>query len=309
MKKDKRIVVPQEPRTRLTAVDVQQQQFRRSFRGYDEQEVDDFLDRVTEDVGALLEENERLKEQARLAPTTPVEGAAEAAEASRTLADLERRAQEQADSIVRDAEARAEAMVKDAQSRAPATGRGEGDPSGRLSRFVTKERAFLQDLAELIQSHAEAVKQMVQEARSVPAPPSSAKEEAGREEVREAEPARAPAAPSFPSPPSFAPKPPSEVAVSRSREPFGPAGASAGRNIDETADAEMAVAGTAEAEEAVEPPRPVIQVPDADSPASVAIGGPSGQHEEDDRAARERKARERDRDRDSSLSDLFWGED
>ena len=94
MKKDKTVVVQQEPRTRLTPVDVQQQQFRRSFRGYDEQEVDDFLDRVTEDVGALLEENGRLKEQAGSAPTTPVEGAADAGAAvtaSRSRATTARR--------------------------------------------------------------------------------------------------------------------------------------------------------------------------------------------------------------------------
>src|SRR5437762_12192500 len=134
MKKDKTVVVQQEPRTRLTPVDVQQQQFRRSFRGYDEQEVDDFLDRVTEDVGALLEENGRLKEQAGSAPTTPVEGAADAAEASRTVADLKRRAQEEADALVRDAEARAAAMLRDAEIRASSGGAaiaaGEGDASG-----------------------------------------------------------------------------------------------------------------------------------------------------------------------------------
>ena len=50
MKKEDMIVKPQEPRSRLSPAEVQQQQFRRSFRGYDEQEVDDFLDRVTEEL-------------------------------------------------------------------------------------------------------------------------------------------------------------------------------------------------------------------------------------------------------------------
>jgi cell division initiation protein len=303
MKKEKRIVVPEEPRTRLTPVDVQQQQFRRSFRGYDEQEVDDFLDRVTEDIGALLQENERLKEEAQRAPTTPVEGAADAAEASRTLAGLERRAQEQADAMIRDAEARAEALVREAQARAGATGAsaigtGEADPSGHMSRFVAKERSFLQDLAELIQSHAEGVKQMVQQARSVPA---AIPERAVRSEPAAARPA-------FPPAPTFAPRSPAGVTASRSREPFGPPGASAGRDIEGTADAEMAVAGTADAEDDVGPQasRPVIQVPDADTPASVTIRSP-GPRDDDDRAAREQRARERDRE--SSLSELFWGED
>ena len=54
----------------------------------------------------------------------------------------------------------------------------------------------------------------------------------------------------------------------------------------------------------VEQEPPVVQVPDADSPATVPAGGGS-EAEESERGPRERPAR----DRDSSLSELFWGED
>src|SRR5436190_3850440 len=104
-------------RPRMTPAEVQQQQFRRSFRGYDEQEVDDFLDRVTEDLGAMLEEIQALKEQAGRALTTPVGGASDAAEASRAVADIRRRAREEADAIIRSAEARAEAIANGARAR------------------------------------------------------------------------------------------------------------------------------------------------------------------------------------------------
>jgi DivIVA domain-containing protein len=44
-------------RRRLTPVDVQQQVFRRAmFRGYNEQDVDDFLDEVTEEIALLLDD-------------------------------------------------------------------------------------------------------------------------------------------------------------------------------------------------------------------------------------------------------------
>jgi DivIVA domain-containing protein len=46
---------------RLTPADVQEVEFRLAFRGYNERDVDAFLDRVTEDLAAYVEENERLR--------------------------------------------------------------------------------------------------------------------------------------------------------------------------------------------------------------------------------------------------------
>ena len=43
----------------LTPVDVQQVQFRLAFRGYNEGDVDAFLDRITEELTARIEERER----------------------------------------------------------------------------------------------------------------------------------------------------------------------------------------------------------------------------------------------------------
>lgn len=47
----------------LTAQDIQSQQFHVRFRGFDVEEVDDFLERVAESVLALSEENKRLRER------------------------------------------------------------------------------------------------------------------------------------------------------------------------------------------------------------------------------------------------------
>lgn len=47
----------------LTAQDIQSQQFHVRFRGFDVEEVDDFLERVAETVLALSEENKRLRER------------------------------------------------------------------------------------------------------------------------------------------------------------------------------------------------------------------------------------------------------
>ena len=44
----------------LTPMEIHDHQFKKSFRGYNENEVDDFLDQVVVDFEKLMRENERL---------------------------------------------------------------------------------------------------------------------------------------------------------------------------------------------------------------------------------------------------------
>ena len=46
---------------RITPEEVQQVEFRLAFRGYNERDVDAFLDRITEGLSSYLEELERLR--------------------------------------------------------------------------------------------------------------------------------------------------------------------------------------------------------------------------------------------------------
>jgi len=48
---------------RITPMDIEQQEFSRSFRGYNEEEVDDFLDKIVKDYEELINENVRLNEK------------------------------------------------------------------------------------------------------------------------------------------------------------------------------------------------------------------------------------------------------
>ena len=50
---------------KITPLDIQQQQFRVKFRGFDMVEVDNFLDQVANEVEELLRENNRVKEEDR----------------------------------------------------------------------------------------------------------------------------------------------------------------------------------------------------------------------------------------------------
>ncbi len=57
---------------RLTPVDVQQKEFRLAVRGYNEREVDEFLDLVTEEMARLHAENTRLR--AEVETRAPIAG-------------------------------------------------------------------------------------------------------------------------------------------------------------------------------------------------------------------------------------------
>jgi DivIVA domain-containing protein len=137
---------------RITPLDVQQVEFRLAFRGYNERDVDAFLDRVTEDLSWYLEENQRLGAvPASAIASVPVasDAAAGQAEAEQILA----RARDEAREIVQRAERDAAAIR--------AAGAGPGDPRAAVAPFLNREREFLQSLGALVQGHAEEVKAMV----------------------------------------------------------------------------------------------------------------------------------------------------
>src|SRR5438128_886024 len=124
---------------KITPVDIQQKEFRLAFRGYNERDVDRFLDEVTEEFARLFEENKRLREDMGLQGTTKLE-AGEAAEA---------------DAIIRSARAEAARIVAEARSRSVGAlappGTVASDPTGRgvVNAFLAREREFLQSLAGL----------------------------------------------------------------------------------------------------------------------------------------------------------------
>jgi DivIVA domain-containing protein len=133
---------------RITPGDVQQVEFRLAFRGYNERDVDAFLDRVTEDLAAYIDENERLRSDAGPSGGTSFAANGDAAR--------------EAESIVARAKEEAAAIVRRAEQQAAAIGAASGsDARSALAPFLNTEREFLQNLGSLVQTHAEEIKQMV----------------------------------------------------------------------------------------------------------------------------------------------------
>ncbi|ARK31075.1 DivIVA domain-containing protein [Halalkalibacter krulwichiae] len=108
----------------LTPLDIHNKEFTRGFRGYDEDEVNEFLDQVIKDYEAVLREKKELFEQVtdlddKLAHFKNIEEtlnksilvAQEAAEEVRT------NAQKEAQLIVKEAEKNADRIINDALSK------------------------------------------------------------------------------------------------------------------------------------------------------------------------------------------------
>jgi cell division initiation protein len=156
-------------RPRLTPIDVQQKEFRLAFRGYNERDVDEFLDLVTEELAAYTGENRRLEDRA----DSNVEsvGGADVTWASREAEGILERARADAAATVAEAEERAAALLA-------AAGASPADPRGVIAPYLNREREFLQSLGQLVQQHADSVRRMVRSAKEQAATPSSAGEDA-----------------------------------------------------------------------------------------------------------------------------------
>lgn len=174
------------PRPRLTPIDVQQKEFRLAFRGYNERDVDEFLDLVTEELAAYVEENRRLQDQDGMAGFTSPSGGIDATDVSREAEEILARARAKAGAIVRDAEEGAAAIIGPAAA-------GTGDHRAMIGPFLSREREFLQSLGQLVQEHAETVRRMVKVAKDRAASAEPAATEAldgAEEEVIPIEPAQ-----------------------------------------------------------------------------------------------------------------------
>jgi DivIVA domain-containing protein len=138
----------------ITPLDIQQKEFRVSrFGGYRMRDVDEFLDQLTEVVSGLVEENGRLRRQAGAAP---VVGSPDLDDVARQADEIIQRARDEAARIATDARARSATGTLDVLT---------GEDQAAVKAFLQQERSFLQDLAGLVQEHAETVKGMARSAR------------------------------------------------------------------------------------------------------------------------------------------------
>ncbi|SFG56182.1 cell division initiation protein [Desulfotomaculum arcticum] len=109
----------------LTPLDIQKKEFKRAFRGYNQDEVDQFLDQLVRDYELLYIENQSLKEKLEASETAKaryleMEKIIKDAVimAQKNADDLTRNARQQADMIAEDARLNAEKIIGEAESKA-----------------------------------------------------------------------------------------------------------------------------------------------------------------------------------------------
>ncbi|MEO8423822.1 MAG: DivIVA domain-containing protein [Actinomycetota bacterium] len=259
--------------TVVTSADIQSKEFNVSrFGGYRMRDVDEFLDQITESMTKLGEENERLRSAAGL-PVAPSIGAPDLVDTSR-----------QADEIIERARAEAAKIVQDARGQAvPSGATGAGTDAGRaaVAPFLSQERDFLQQLATLVQGHAESVKGMAKASRSKP--PAAASPPAAPTL------GTSPPAPPAPEPPSVSPAPAPESPRTGKSEAKVPA--------SEATQPMPAVRPSPEPPESSgRDTKPPIRV---EEPATASVGAAG---ESDDESGQNEGG-------DRSLRELFWGEE
>ena len=146
----------------LSAIDVQQKTFRERFRGYDPDDVEDFLDRVVETLRSqelkLRQQQEQLDGlQQDLAGTKEAEEAIKRTyiTAQRTSQEMVNEAQDKANTIMDKAKSEAKGMVGEARAEVKRT-RAEGTAEHEaLNKRVAQLRSAVGDLQTRLKAFAE----------------------------------------------------------------------------------------------------------------------------------------------------------
>lgn len=159
---------------RLTIEDIETKQFRLVARGYEQREVDEFLDSICDELELLGGEIDELKRNLALANAEarkaeaqsgyvrPAQQETPAADASfREILEMAQRVKEQ---TIADAEAKAQEICANAETEANARLGGLNEEKERLEKAVaalkTTAREYKEKISALLKNHQEALAQI-----------------------------------------------------------------------------------------------------------------------------------------------------
>jgi cell division initiation protein len=165
----------------IRPIDVRRKGFRNGLRGYDANQVDDFLDAVADEFERTYTENSRLREEIsslreRLQQFEELEGSIRSAlvHAEQAANDLRRTATWEADDVRKSAAREADLTVREAQARAHQM---LAESSARVERIQESyealqeaKRTFTNDFRQLLKTYAEVMDSMeISSAREIEA--------------------------------------------------------------------------------------------------------------------------------------------
>lgn len=139
----------------ITPLDIQNKMFAKGVRGYKEEEVDGFLDLVTLDLEKLIDENQKLKMQAKnltaeLERYKGSEGAViDTLEAAKALmSDISASAEKRASILLKNASLDAELIQREARDSVERLKEEAMSLHNRVSSFRTRYRSLLESELE-----------------------------------------------------------------------------------------------------------------------------------------------------------------
>src|ERR687894_745706 len=165
----------------IRPIDVRRKEFKNSLRGYDANQVDDFLDAVADEFERTYTENSRLREEVsslreRLQQFEELEGSIRSAlvHAEQAANDLRRTATWEAEDVRKSAAREADLTVREAQARAHQM---LAETSARVERIQESyealqeaKRTFTNDFRQLLKTYANVMDSMeISSAREIEA--------------------------------------------------------------------------------------------------------------------------------------------
>ena len=155
---------------KITSLDIQQQQFRTKFRGFDVQEVDAFLDRLADVFEASQSEIERLHEEMRRLQFES-QGYKEREEtfkramlnSQKVLEQMKENARKSAELIIAEAEVKAEKILNRAHNRLAQLHEDIAELKRQRMQIDVQLRSILESHTKLLEIGKEEMKTMDEE--------------------------------------------------------------------------------------------------------------------------------------------------
>lgn len=143
----------------LSPLDIHNKEFGRSFRGYDEDEVDDFLERIIQDYESLIRQNKELEEKIetlndRVKHFTNIEESLSKSIiiAQETSEEVKNNARKEAQLILKEAEKNADRIVSEALSKSRKMALEVEEVRKHAAVFRARFRSLVQAQLELLES-------------------------------------------------------------------------------------------------------------------------------------------------------------
>lgn len=143
----------------LSPLDIHNKEFSRSFRGYDEDEVDDFLERIIQDYEALIRQNKDLEEKMdqyaeRLRHFTNIEESLgkSIVVAQETAEEVKANARKEAQLIIKEAEKNADRIISESLNKSRKIAQDIEEIQKNASIFRARFRSLIQAQLEMLES-------------------------------------------------------------------------------------------------------------------------------------------------------------